>query len=576
MTNKYKKMFLDGKHDSLDDIVSNLSIMNAYSLSVSGGDDNTYFKKDGKEIIEFTNWFFENYDSNKLRKKFARNWGGMPRILNIGIYLREQKELQELSKISKNLTSIQKENVNILFDYIWKKRCIRTLCFTFWDDEDKPCFVNFTLDKYIPKVKLDGFKGFVKGYIAKGILESGSLVLNCTDDLENVSVLGFDMFPKTIKDISLTEMQKIIDKDPDKSIKAIGKLSNLEFKVDREVSKVEKNLILNTFKEDLDDKNFESFIDKFDEIEDIIIPFIDDLDFENDYKDALISFGDWFVKTYGKRKDLIDFINETYITSKPMSLIIYDSLKTKSSNTLYNTYVKMFSERLDEDENIDSIISSLAYVNSYFVRNTNEDEKEADIFKENNKDSIIIFYHWFMTWFGDDETKKLIKENWYGDPQVFVYAKSFMDLDEELDEYFEFLDETFDSLSFSDKKNLETILTYILNVPGEKSISFSSPDGTIEDAIPVPDKIDATNDEEIDAFEFLKKLLKGKLSLMLSAGGTVIIFRYPDEKNAFVSAISKTPLGIECVDPEIIQSDLYFSLEKKVNVEYETADLVFI
>ena len=76
MTNKYKKMFLDGKHDSLDDIVSNLSIMNAYSLSVSGGDDNTYFKKDGKEIIEFTNWFFENYDSNKLRKKFARNWGG--------------------------------------------------------------------------------------------------------------------------------------------------------------------------------------------------------------------------------------------------------------------------------------------------------------------------------------------------------------------------------------------------------------------------------------------------------------------------------------------------------------------
>ena len=32
---------------------------------------------------------------------------------------------------------------------------------------------------------------------------------------------------------------------------------------------------------------------------------------------------------------------------------------------------------------------------------------------------------------------------------------------------------------------------------------------------------------------------------MLSAGGTVIIFRYPDEKNAFVSAISKTPLGIE-------------------------------
>ena len=65
-----------------------------------------------------------------ITKKLNKN-SGMPRILNIGIYLREQKELQELSKISKSLTSIQKENVNILFDYIWKKRCIRTLCFTF-------------------------------------------------------------------------------------------------------------------------------------------------------------------------------------------------------------------------------------------------------------------------------------------------------------------------------------------------------------------------------------------------------------------------------------------------------------
>ena len=70
------------------------------------------------------------------------------------------------------------------------------------------------------------------------------------------------MFPKTIKDISLFEMQKIIDKNPDKSIKAISKLSNLEFKVDKEISKIDRDLILNTFKEDLDDKNFESFIDK--------------------------------------------------------------------------------------------------------------------------------------------------------------------------------------------------------------------------------------------------------------------------------------------------------------------------
>lgn len=576
MANKYKKMFLDTNPKTLDEIVGALSILNAYSLAEAAGDDEKYFKKDGKELIEFTNWFLGNYNMDKLHKRFVRNWGGNPRILNIGVYLREQKALKELNELSKTLTSIQKENVDILFNYIWKKRCTRTLCFTFWDTNEKAGFVNFTLDKYIPKVKLDGFKGFIRGYVSKAILESGSLVLNLIDD-GTVTVMGFDMSPKTITDISLSEMEDIVNKNKDESIKPICKMSGLDFKVDREVTKLNKDMLIDIFKEDLDEKNFESFIDRIDEVEEVVIPFIDDPDFENDYKDAIINFGDYVFKTYGKNKELMDFIDETYITSKPMILVIYNSLKNKKSNCeKYDTYINMFSKKLNKDEDIDNIISSLAYVNSYFVRNTNGSEEEADLFKENNKDSIIIFFHWFMSWFGDDDTKKLIKENWYQDPQIFIYAKSFMDLSEELDEYFDFLDETYEELSFTDKKNLDTILTYILNVPGEKSISFSSPDGSIENAIPVPDKINPSDDEEVESFEFLKKLLKGKLSLMLTTGGTVIIFRYPDDKNVFVSAISNTPAGIECVDPEIVQSDLYFSLEKKMNVEYEVADLVFI
>lgn len=308
------------------------------------------------------------------------------------------------------------------------------------------------------------------------------------------------------------------------------------------VRKIDKNRYIELFEKKLDKNNFDSFIDQFEYIDNLILPFIGDDDFREKQEDAIINFYIYFKDNYAKNTELLDHMSKWIATIFPSILIIGESFlldkmseeeKEKIKKDLgdfelkpWNYLINMFKENLENTK--EGIVSRLSYVNAFIINVIGDDDIDCSPAMDEYKDCVIFFYYWFKIKFFEDVLDAL-KVNFVKEDSIFIFDLAEAMIGGEFDpeelqdaRYKDMLKKSYGKLSFTQKKNVETLFNYICDIKTDKSILFLGANAEYAPLLHIPYDID---DEDLAE---LKRNLRGELSIMMN-NEEAMIFSYYDE-----------------------------------------------
>ena len=350
-----------------------------------------------------------------------------------------------------------------------------------------------------------------------------------------------------------------------------------ETKVSREISKEKfKRLFLNG----LDADNPESISIQFEKIENNIIKYIGDSNFKERYKNAIITFGDWYIKKYDK-KEIEDFYSLDYFLSMPLILAIYFELIEDniylSENEPWDKYIKMFNDGYEP--NVEKIVSQIAYINSYYSLR----EEREDVFWERNIEPLTIFLKWFASKHSSEKVDYAISDCWMGDvPYIFSVVEDYMagpdeDIsDEEIAEMVDDIEKKFKDLSFSKKKNINILADYVLDLVEDRTLFICPLETQPMEPIPIPAFINKDNEKATEEFDFISRTLRGYLACLLEDNGIFIIAHMRDEKTQVLNGFFFVEGEIHCLDVETLADTISIVPNDGVVIVYEVADILFV
>lgn len=338
--------------------------------------------------------------------------------------------------------------------------------------------------------------------------------------------------------------------------------------------KISKNKIIDWFMNGLDEKESVNIDERFRIIEEKLIPKIGEDDFLYRYEDAVIVFGDWFFEECKKKKelDIHEYLDECCEScAMPFILTLYFTFIQDDTylqgKEKWNKYIEMFKDGLDES--VESLIARISYINTYFgLRNTGT-------FFDRNIEALGYFYKWFMA-VGKKPYKVNIK-NYFSFPvYIFELANAFTKTNkqrkEEMDSLVNGLNSIYEKTSYSEKRNINTLLEYILSINKNRTFLICPLEKPHMEPIAIPKDC---NDESL---AFIKDVLRGYCACLLNDNGA-LIFSYDDNPLTHVfNGFVFTERHMFCLEPEDLAEGVNISEQftDMDSVIYESADLPFI
>lgn len=208
MNEKYIKKFKEHLARTKN-VVGSLSMLNAYTLGIP----QNLLIQDAEDIIDFYDWFFENYeDDNNIWKGIYENWGEIgPRIFRLAEDFIEMENEAYFIEVYKNFENNTRKNVDNLVDYIWNLREQRFLTFSYDDEDLDSEFLE--IPKTIKKAELNNYKKDLKLLIVKVVDLGGIFILRVCEKDED-SICGFLVSDNKIIKIDKKDLANTYDKNP--------------------------------------------------------------------------------------------------------------------------------------------------------------------------------------------------------------------------------------------------------------------------------------------------------------------------------------------------------------------------
>lgn len=336
--------------------------------------------------------------------------------------------------------------------------------------------------------------------------------------------------------------------------------------------RISKNKIIDWFMIGLDEKSPVNINERFEFIEEKLIPKIGEDDFVYRYEDAIVIFGDWFFEECKKKEelDIHDYLDKCCEScTMPFILTLYFTFTGDDTYLQgkedWDKYIKMFKNGLDESK--ENIVEKITYINTYFGLRNNE------TFFKNNIEALGYFFKWYKT----QKTYNVgLGKYLYSPIYIFSIAASFTktakDKEREANLLVAGLNKEYNKISYSEKRNINTLLEYILSINKNRTFLICPLDKPHMEPIAIP------KDCNDDSLSFIKNVIKGYCACLLNDNGA-LIFSYDDNPlthifNGFVF----TERRMFCLEPEDLAEGVQVSEQftEMDSVIYESADLPFI
>lgn len=306
--------------------------------------------------------------------------------------------------------------------------------------------------------------------------------------------------------------------------------------------KIDKNRYIELFEKKLDKNSLDSFIEQFEYIDNLILPFIGDDDFKEKQAEAIVNFYFYFHETYGENHELLEHMFKWIATVYPGILLIAESFMAEELERMgkpieglkdikikpYNYFINIFKKNLENTK--EGIVARFSYINALVVNIIGDNDIEDSPMLDEYRDAIIFFYYWFKIKYFDDVLDAL-KINYTETDSILIFnlAEAMIggEFDpEELQEarYQDMLKKSYGKLTFTQKKNIETLSNYICEIKTDKNILFLEAGAEYAPLLNIPSNI---TDEDLAE---IKKNLRGELSIMIN-NEEAMIFSYYDEEN---------------------------------------------
>ena len=350
---------------------------------------------------------------------------------------------------------------------------------------------------------------------------------------------------------------------------------NKEPKIVREI---DENKFKNIFLDGLNRDDEESIQDHFKKIEKEIISLIGNNDFLLRYKSAIVNFGDWFISEF-KTKELDDFCFLDCELDMPLIMIIYfdivkDNIYLESYGE-WDKYINMYKTGLKR--NIESKISQLAYVNAYYSLRC-----DSEKFVMKNIEPLVIFYKWFLEKHLDEKLEKAVVDNWNGEyPFIADVVSEYLEgegevTDEQANILFNELEEQYKNLSFSEKKNVDSLIEWIASIDTDKSVTICPVGHEPMEAIPFPKGLTPNNEETSEQYDLILKILRGYSAFLYEDDGVILVSRIINSHKQCFSGFLFYDRNVHVMDAMELAESISLSTTMDVEIIFDTPDIFFV
>lgn len=341
------------------------------------------------------------------------------------------------------------------------------------------------------------------------------------------------------------------------------------------IREIDKNKFKNIFCDGLNKEDPESIRNGFDNITDELLEVIGNKDFELRYKNAIINFGDWFISEFNTREfeDFEDF--ENYFDMPLIMMIYFDFVNDNiysERNGVWNKYITMFNKNLENST--ESKIANLAYINAYYMLRA-----DSNTFVYVNIEPLVVFYLWFMNKYLDEKLEKVVLDTWNGEyPFIAGVVSDYLyDDEEEEKKAEEAIDELYDfykNLSFSEKKNVNTLIQWAASLNSDKVLTFCSQKrGSIPLSFPRILKPEGETKEEYDMF---LKVLRASCALLYEEDGIVLVSEIIDKNKQKFSGFLFYDRNIHVMSEEELENSVAFTSDIDVDIYFSSPDVFFV
>ena len=162
-----------GEHKKVSQIITFLSIQNAKILAMSKGDIHNLSDEMKMQIIEFAQWFDEDFDEITWEARMYE-WGEDDAlILRVADMILEEQFINTVDETLKSLTDSQRKEVETLTEALYKIRKDRILTFSFSDMSAN----QIQIPKTVPKNELKLMKYEIMDSVIKMIVAGGQVIV---------------------------------------------------------------------------------------------------------------------------------------------------------------------------------------------------------------------------------------------------------------------------------------------------------------------------------------------------------------------------------------------------------------
>ena len=182
----YNSIVKDSK--DIDKVIEAIVAIDSYLLAMDTLLNIENLEKEYSEIVEFVNWFNEKYENNEVFiKKMQEEFGKtIPKLYTLYNFIKTEEKRMAVQKMYDELNSLEKQNADILFDYMFNCNNTKQIIFISDFGSDKTEFGMFEVTSENNSV----YKDTLREYAIILMKYGGNLIFRYIKD-ENVISNGF-------------------------------------------------------------------------------------------------------------------------------------------------------------------------------------------------------------------------------------------------------------------------------------------------------------------------------------------------------------------------------------------------
>ena len=195
-------------------IVEILSILSDHVQRYDSLDEKEQ-EEERNKILDFADFFYKNNCNNELLYEVMENeWeGNPPLVLEMAEYFKDYEIKKVYLEKYKELKDIERNNINMLHDYILRIRKKRNISVSYSDGN----ISGLEILKTLPKENLEYISDILKGILVKTYLIGGTVILRI-DSGKGINTLnGFRLGNGKISSIKAEMLRGLIPQTPEGS-----------------------------------------------------------------------------------------------------------------------------------------------------------------------------------------------------------------------------------------------------------------------------------------------------------------------------------------------------------------------